>query len=213
MQRKHNLGYVRAILSILWQHFTDQTNSIVVRNPEYVTVIVGPERAKYQILKPLFVEQSEYFARALNGEWLEAQEQTVVLVDVEPGICTYNGCAVLFAIDNAASQPFQTASLIVVKAVCLAERLQAPGFKKASHNGYVSLYMKKTPYYSSVIYASQNLPKADPIIDFMVDLQSYNWLTDFDTEREIELREQLPMSFLNHVMTKIVEVRVDKKKE
>lgn len=54
-----------------------------------VILKIGPDRFKYSIHKALLVYHSEYFRKALEGPWKEAEEGTFNLEDIEPdgGAC------------------------------------------------------------------------------------------------------------------------------
>lgn len=44
---------------------------------------------EYSVHPELLSQHSEYFGRALNGNWKEAEERVITLVDVDCGICQY----------------------------------------------------------------------------------------------------------------------------
>jgi hypothetical protein len=54
-----------------------------------VTVEVGPERVKHLVHKALLEENSEYFKKALNGPWKEAEDKVLCLDDVDCRSCEY----------------------------------------------------------------------------------------------------------------------------
>ncbi|OAF56647.1 hypothetical protein VC83_07193 [Pseudogymnoascus destructans] len=51
---------------------------------DIVTVYVGPREKRYSVHKALLTSQSEYFERALNGKFKEADEQTIRLPEDSP---------------------------------------------------------------------------------------------------------------------------------
>jgi hypothetical protein len=51
---------------------------------ESVVIYVGPERKRYLIHKDLLTKQSEFFDRALNGKFKEAEENSIYLVEESP---------------------------------------------------------------------------------------------------------------------------------
>jgi hypothetical protein len=56
-----------------------------------VTVEIGDEEPKkYYIHRALLVHHSEYFRKALQGPWIEAKENRVVLKDVDEAVCRLN---------------------------------------------------------------------------------------------------------------------------
>jgi len=65
-------------------------------NNEIVTVEIGPNGRKYYLHKALLVYHSEFFEKALQGTWLEAEEDIVRLTDFETYECEYSAfCSVL----------------------------------------------------------------------------------------------------------------------
>lgn len=50
---------------------------------EVVVVLVGEPATKFYVHEKLLIEQSEFFARTLNGEWKESQERLVKLPTVK----------------------------------------------------------------------------------------------------------------------------------
>jgi hypothetical protein len=74
----------RPLLAVVARRYN---NSTALRSEGIVTVEVGKEHVKYPLHKSVLVYHSEYFARALNGPWTEAEDRKVVLEDLEPGIC------------------------------------------------------------------------------------------------------------------------------
>jgi hypothetical protein len=57
----------------------------------FVTIEIGDEEPKtYYIHRALLVHHSEYFRKALQGPWIEAKENRVVLKDVDEAVCRLN---------------------------------------------------------------------------------------------------------------------------
>jgi hypothetical protein len=52
-----------------------------------VAVEIGLERVKHYVHKALLEEHSEYFKKALNGPWKEAEDKVVCLDDVDCCTC------------------------------------------------------------------------------------------------------------------------------
>lgn len=67
---------------------TNQSHRATVRDG-VVAVEVGPERVRHFVHKALLEEHSEYFKRALNGSWKEAEDRVVCLDNVDCGSCEY----------------------------------------------------------------------------------------------------------------------------
>jgi hypothetical protein len=52
-----------------------------------VTIEVGHEKTQYFVHPSILAYHSEYFKRALNGPWKEADERLIKLDDVECETC------------------------------------------------------------------------------------------------------------------------------
>ncbi|KAF2117803.1 hypothetical protein BDV96DRAFT_597677 [Lophiotrema nucula] len=53
-----------------------------------VNVKIGPDKTEYLLHRCFLIHHSEYFRKALQGDWKEAQDNEIVLEDVETG--TFN---------------------------------------------------------------------------------------------------------------------------
>ncbi|KAF2441878.1 hypothetical protein P171DRAFT_81669 [Karstenula rhodostoma CBS 690.94] len=132
--------------------------SATVRSGGIVIVEVGPKRAIYPLHKAMLAQHSEYFARALNGPWAEAEDRKVVLEDVELGISSLIMKSVNVFVNYIYGQDiphsirqwpeateqdrttftetkcWRMADLAHVQTIYLADRIVAPDFKKALQN-------------------------------------------------------------------------------
>jgi hypothetical protein len=54
---------------------------------EIVVIEVGPELKRYQLFKTMLTQHSEYFRKALQGPWKEAEEKLIKLDDVDEEVC------------------------------------------------------------------------------------------------------------------------------
>lgn len=54
---------------------------------DVVKLKIGPEGREYFVHPGLLVCHSEYFARALTGNWKEAEENAISLYDVDCETC------------------------------------------------------------------------------------------------------------------------------
>ncbi|KAG9199636.1 hypothetical protein G6514_008297 [Epicoccum nigrum] len=52
-----------------------------------ITIEIGPDRIQYTVHPGLLAHRSEYFKRALNGSWIEAEERLIKLEDVDCETC------------------------------------------------------------------------------------------------------------------------------
>lgn len=66
--------------------YADSSCSLTAREA-IILVEVGQEGLEYRVHKALLIHDSEYFRKALNGPWKEAEEGKVSLKDVETGTC------------------------------------------------------------------------------------------------------------------------------
>jgi len=167
-----------------------------------VVIEVGPERKKYHVHRALLTHQSDYFRRALNGEWKEAKEGLVTLDDVEPSICMPDNSAfqpllisptVEIFVDWLYSQKLPgilqdwetleldgdsqrySADLRWIKGLAFADRFLARTFQQAVHNGYVDKVIGTPPWYEVVTYAFASLPSVHPMLSLLVDTHCAHW--------------------------------------
>lgn len=61
---------------------TDSSLSSLLRE-DVIRIEVGPERTQYFVHPDLLAQPSEYFKRAMNGSWKEAEERVIRLDDVD----------------------------------------------------------------------------------------------------------------------------------
>jgi multisubunit Na+/H+ antiporter MnhE subunit len=52
-----------------------------------IIIEIGPDRKRYYVHRALLVHHSEYFAKALQGSWKEAQEGVITLEDIGTAEC------------------------------------------------------------------------------------------------------------------------------
>jgi hypothetical protein len=52
-----------------------------------VVIEIGPEHKKYYVHRALLIQYSEYFRKALQGPWKEAQNGVVRLEDIDHRVC------------------------------------------------------------------------------------------------------------------------------
>ncbi|KAJ4361298.1 hypothetical protein N0V95_002000 [Ascochyta clinopodiicola] len=153
--------------------------STAAREGAWVTVILETDSTVYKVYKALLVEHSEYFKKALTGPWKEAEDRVVRLEDVE-------------------SHTFDVfVEMAHVQAYVFGDRFQALGFKDAVHRS--EFHWIVAPY-EIIIYAYNNLPEDDALLQEMADTQCSSWTPYMDREKEIEDRKKLPIDFLIRVM-------------
>jgi hypothetical protein len=183
-----------------------------------VSIEVGPEHRRYVLHKALLLHYSDYFRNALNGSWMEAEDRTITLDDVEPG--TFN-----VFVDWLYSQKFPTtdkdwqvvtetedeSDLNIIKTCAFGDRFMVPKLFQDANNHYVDAKLNLS-LYSIVIYAFNNLRSDTPLLKFLVDLHCAVWQRTCDDTDEDEkaLQPQLPNDFLVRVMYRYSELRETK---
>jgi hypothetical protein len=75
---------VRISWMLACERFTDYRNSAVGEG--VVILKAGPDQSQFHIHKALLVHHSEYFRKALNGLWKDAEEGVIKIEDVEPEV-------------------------------------------------------------------------------------------------------------------------------
>lgn len=191
---------------------------------DIVTVTVGPEKKQYKIYKDLICYHSEYFRKAFNGPWKEAEEG-VVLDDVEVGVFnifvdwlytqtiprqTEEWARISGMIDPTDKHAGWKVDLHRLKACVFGDRFFAPNFHDAVHNLFVDelVAQKGGAWYEYVIFAFTNLPEDNEILKLLVDKQCASWSpSQDDNNDEKSLHPQLPHSFLLRYMLSHAEVR------
>jgi hypothetical protein len=63
--------------------------SAAAREGFMATVVLEPQNTEYKVHKALLIDTSDYFKKALEGPWKEAEEQTVIVKDVESDTCKH----------------------------------------------------------------------------------------------------------------------------
>jgi hypothetical protein len=124
---------------------------------------------KHHLHRALLIQQSEYFKKAFNGPWKEAQEGIVRLEDVESGPCTLRsggttwGCVLTSVVNTFVDWLYSTKishtdlhmhrlldigdddddshDILALKAIVLGERLLMPRFVRAIQFYFVKSYL------------------------------------------------------------------------
>ncbi|KAI4919366.1 hypothetical protein J4E90_001499 [Alternaria incomplexa] len=192
---------------------------------EIVTIFIGPEKKRYNIHKDVICHHSEYFRTAYNGRWKESDEG-VTLEDIEVEV--FNIFVHWLYAQTLPNRPqfilwlaeetdpgsvlysprYRHAWELVLKCGIFGDRFLVPAFHRLAHNTFVNEHFEVVddgtngiPYETS-IWAFDNLPKDNPILVMMVDLQCIAWTEEHDDEAEKSLMSQLPNEFLVAVMLK-----------
>ncbi|KAF2653381.1 hypothetical protein K491DRAFT_603031 [Lophiostoma macrostomum CBS 122681] len=184
-------------------------------------VEVGTEKKQYHVHKKLISAHSEYFRKALDGSWREAQDGKVVLDDIEPTtfnifinwLYTQNKLATTQdwakIADLHLEEPFEADVFIqaMITACAFGDRIIAPTFEQAVHNAIVDFEYwdieGHAPRNAAVIYAFEHLPNNKEILDFIVDLRCAHWIPNKDSDEEKALEADLPHEFLLRCVKKL----------
>ncbi|KAF9693742.1 hypothetical protein EKO04_008147 [Ascochyta lentis] len=186
-----------------------------------IAVEVGSERVKYYVHKALLEEHSEYFKRALNGPWKEAEEKVVCLDDVE---CRTFEVFVDWLYtrklpakrtgwvgEEYDSEWYITLQIPMMKACAFANRMLSPDFLHAMEHRLIDHFIASgnVPFYEAIIFAFENLPPTSLILKALVDAhcRSFDEAEDTEENGELELRSQLPNTFLVDVMLRYVKLK------
>ncbi|KAF2847953.1 hypothetical protein T440DRAFT_369496, partial [Plenodomus tracheiphilus IPT5] len=200
--------------------------SSFARDGGMAIVEIGPLRTRYHVHAALLSKHSEFFKRALNGPWKEAQNRVVKFEDVE---CDTFDLFIEWlytqqlphnrANENSIqSVNFDSAQqLSSIEASIFGDRVLAREFQKAvlwSLANYI-VTDGASPNYDVIIRAFRNLPAGDPIIGLLIDAQCSNYRPALDTESngELQLQSKLPNAFLVGVMKRYCEVLASPGKE
>lgn len=180
-------------------------------SPDEVTIEVGAERVKYRVLASFLTHHSEYFQRALAGTWREASANVVVIGnDVNP--CIFNLFVEWLYTQKLPtlsphwrriadpSQPFSvSAKMLRMKLYVFADRFVVPLLREQLNRAIVNDYDSDCPAleeYETVVYAFNNLPCTDPLLDLIIDRYFMVWRLDLDEGEDEEAYETLPHEFL-----------------
>ncbi|KAF2127078.1 hypothetical protein P153DRAFT_398448 [Dothidotthia symphoricarpi CBS 119687] len=187
-----------------------------------VMVEVGPDLTKFYVHRAILIKHSEYFKKALNGPWKEAEEGVVRLRDVDCDIFEifvnwmYTQTLPNFEKDLCGGQRRHGDSrdeglLVRLDAYIFSDRILAPKFRQAVRIDLVdSLVMFDAPCYNTVIYFFASSSSDDSILDLIVEVHCRTCMPDLDkygNGDELELRKQLPHDFLVRAMVCFAKMR------
>jgi hypothetical protein len=192
---------------------------------DMVTVEIGPDRQKFQVYKEPLVYYSEYFRKALNEPWKEA-EGVLHIDDVEPGVfklflqwlytqdmeAVYDISDISDGIAGESSKLSygrSSAQMAVLKLYVFADRFAIAKLRKETNNKIANEYYHICPWYDVVIYAFDNLPPTYRILEFFVDTHCSNWEGDNEDHPECKLQTKLPQYFPIRVMQRYEAIRND----
>ncbi|KAF1358717.1 hypothetical protein EJ07DRAFT_122576 [Lizonia empirigonia] len=163
-----------------------------------VIVKVGPSHRKYYLHKALVLFHSEYFRKALQGSWKEAQEGVVRLKDVEPSEFNifvhwlynqrlpethdYDAWDIIFEV----SLPYIGHLRFCIQAYILGDRLLAPAFRRAVNSIAVSTWPMEGSSARALLpiyrLAFANIPADRLILQFLVNDFCFDWREQIDDD-------------------------------
>ncbi|KAI4652439.1 hypothetical protein J4E93_002641 [Alternaria ventricosa] len=172
--------------------------------PVNVVIEVSPEKIKYHVQRLFLTHYSDYFTKALSGSWRESEDGVVRLVDIEPGV--FN----LFL------------EWLYTQALPAPEIVYANGFPINDNDWHIKLYVFADRFAVSalrttmnrrivmgsqiirsaawrihqIIYAFDNLPSADPLLDYLADRYYMDGPSADDTVEASSMANKLPKEFL-----------------
>ncbi|KAF1849865.1 uncharacterized protein K460DRAFT_411672 [Cucurbitaria berberidis CBS 394.84] len=180
---------------------------------DVVVIEVGPERKKYYLHKALLVHHSDYFRKALEGPWTEAQEGVIKLEDIEPAVVNwfvhwlYTGTLPGYRDFKEENRIFDSpieGHMAKLKSYAFAERFLVPEFRKAVNENLVD-DISKEGYYIEVHQmlelvqeAFTTIPLDRPILQLLVDVHCSLW-TQCCEDDTISVNK-LPRAFLVRAM-------------
>ncbi|KAF2998150.1 hypothetical protein E8E13_002140 [Curvularia kusanoi] len=196
---------------------------------ETIKVEAGLNHTQYSVHPSLLAKHSEYFKRALNGPWNEAESRVIKLDDVDCETFDifigwlYTSCFPaqnVFSLatdDDTVSQGAQNLAtqLVLVKACEFGDRFQATEFMHVSESALVDCFIFSMPRYKAVIYAFKHLPQTSPVLQALVDSHCLFWdkSSDNETNGELQLRAELPYSFWMGVSLRYMQIQEGQRNE
>ncbi|KAF1970502.1 hypothetical protein BU23DRAFT_473785, partial [Bimuria novae-zelandiae CBS 107.79] len=179
-----------------------------------VAIEVGSERKEYTVHKDLLTHYSEYFARALDGPWKEAEDKKVRLEDIEPetfdifSIANPNDIRIellkpLAFNGSAQSLPEEDYDFICIQllnALAFGDRFHVASFKVALVHILVSLIIEfLPPTFRIIIHAFDVLSDSSPVLDLLVNAHCACWCEKTAMESDFEMLPELPIEFIRRV--------------
>jgi len=163
-----------------------------------VIVEVGPEGLKYHVQAAFLTHYSEYFSKALNGPWKEAEDKVVRLVDIDPDV--FSLFIEWLYTQNMPSDEVLWANkfdpddnMWKIQLYVFADRFAVLSLR-TSLNRKISL--EDFWPHAAIIYAFDNLPPTNPILDLFVDLHYATWTSPKRVHMDPVTMHNLPKDFL-----------------
>jgi hypothetical protein len=187
-------AFLDAGFSSLYQsHLTHTYYNVLYQDYDIVTIEVGEEKKLYRTHKALLTHYSDYFRKALQGPWAEAEDKKITLDDVEPNIFDIfvNWISTkklpLTGPKWVLNSNGDRAGVVMIKALIFSERFLVAKFRRAVNNCFLGRYigLSGTPSFAAVILAYESLPPNFPILQMLVDKHCMSWKKAKDGPKEI----------------------------
>ncbi|KAH6639639.1 hypothetical protein C7974DRAFT_410597 [Boeremia exigua] len=189
---------------------------------------IGHESTPYYVHKSLLTQHSEYFQRALNGSWKEAEEGVITLEDVE---CNTFDIFVEWLYTQKVPKKYsewlkdtltpdiwqrKAVQMAIVKACHFGDRFLVSEFGRIVERTFICYIVTSEDdlYYEVIAYAYEHLSTKSLILKAMIDTHCATFTTDMDEKvpGEVDHREILPREFLLGVMLRYAEITQDQDK-
>ena len=171
-----------------------------------VKVKLGANMYQYTIHQELLAACSKHFRNTLKDPIQESQDSEMTLTDVTKG--TFEAF-MHWLYSHELPDNLQTSQLFALYA--FAAHYQIPNLQKASMDAYLITYTGSDsdylPTYETVIEAFELFPGTSPICKFFVDIYCERFRSNYDDNKEKQLRSKLPHEFLVNCLLKSSELR------
>ncbi|KAI4616808.1 hypothetical protein J4E83_006389 [Alternaria metachromatica] len=144
--------------------------------PVNVIIEVGPTKIKYHVQRLFLTHYSDYFTKALSGSWRESEDGVVRLVDIEPGVFNlfleWLYTQTLPAPEITYANGFIKDNDWLIKLYVFADRFAVSALRTVMNRRIVmgSQIIRSAAWrYHHIIYAFDNLPPTDPLLDYLAD--------------------------------------------
>ncbi|KAL6706150.1 hypothetical protein ACN47E_006066 [Coniothyrium glycines] len=204
-------------------------HSVAAQTPSSADIIikVGTEEKQYRVHKAFLVYYSEYFSSALSDRWREVNDKEISLKDVEVPIFNlfvewlYTQKLPIendpLAWQTTAGIPgawWEDPTILKLKFYVFADRFIVRNLSAELNRRIVNEHSSRAfpghPGHEEIIYAFNNLPETDPLLDFYADILFYVWNLDMDQlHNQVSLRSQLPRELLLRFMLRVGRSRRD----
>ncbi|KAE8843642.1 hypothetical protein HRS9122_04745 [Pyrenophora teres f. teres] len=172
---------------------------------DIVILKIGPGTCDYRVHHALLTHHSEYFRKALCGDWKEAREGVVPLLDVELQIFKFFVEWLYTGGEEDWMKSYNALGLVLLKAYVFGDRFIAPVFRSAIMDNIIShvLVPDKNdglPDASMELinYAYTNIASKNAVVQLLVDGFCKHW--SFEKGSIKTVHKELPSAFLHRIL-------------